>query len=371
MMLPLSGLFLWLAITGGYSGWENPVILGINGALSAVLVIFVVAIQPQKKPLTPWLAAFLAVQLISAVYNRDGNIFPLWRTVVWIALYHLPLQESTIRRAALLAGLVYIPLSPWMPDGNNVAAFNIWTLYFLADYRRWWFTSITALAMILTQSAGGILALGVGVAVQYIGTQVLWLAPVGIGAMTLAKWVGVFPSVLGGNTVGVRLDMLRYAIAGLLRSPVIGNSNTFDFVSRHRGAIVYHWRFRLLDGDTVRWGAWHAHNLIADIGFQTGIIGLIVFAVLVFAIYRLPQRNTALILAFLIHSLVDSPIYYFLPAVGILVSLGASYEYRLYNSGWYHWYDIRRCRFGAGVANQTSFSVDTRPADTGSISFID
>jgi len=69
MWLPYSALFGWLALTDGYTGPHYTRVLTLNGVFSVILVGFALLKSPKPKPLTPYLMAFLGVQLVAFFYE--------------------------------------------------------------------------------------------------------------------------------------------------------------------------------------------------------------------------------------------------------------------------------------------------------------
>ena len=291
-------LFLWLALTGGMWGWGN-ISLAINAWLSVGLVAAWLWARPPAKPLTWPLLAFWAVNLISLAINGQTNAAWLWLLLVGVAVYQLSIINYQLSKGALYAGLVYFPLSLVLPENGNVIAFNIWALYFLAGPRGrfWGLAAITAMAF--TGSEGGLLALAGGMLHRRWG----WRG-VGLGLL-----VALFVGWLKAETIPFthRLELLRHAINGFTASPLIGH-----------GPGAYH---ALTQSG---WSAWHSHNLLTDIAYTTGLAGLLALAWL---IWKMKDSSfilypSSFIIAFLIHSLVDGPIYFFLPLIGLFIILG-------------------------------------------------
>jgi len=340
MWLPYSALFGWLAFTDGYTG-HHTWVLTLTGVFSVILVGFALLKSPKPKPLTPYLLAFLAVQLGAFFYNHSVDIYPLWRTVVWIAVYQLQWPQKHVRTGAFYTGVVYALISPFLSTNTNIIAFNLWTLYFLSQRRDIWFGALVFVAMLITKSEGGLLAFGVGLAYQQFGARALYLSPVALfGIWAIKQW-----GIWGGHTNAVRLAVLQYAWAGFKRSPWFGNYGGFNYVRA--------------DG----WQAWHAHNIIADIGFQTGIIGLLILFAIGVLFYRQRWTPTVLSVAFIAHSMVDSPMWFFLPAMGVFMELAYNGNHTRFV--WrIDWLNVCRHRPRPGVAGKTSLSVDARtPAD--------
>lgn len=281
-------------------------------------------------------------------------------------LYALPLPVGKIRAVArwlAVPVLGLIILCPW--DNLNVMAMWVWAIFFLAAtpeitlpngillYMALW-------AMATTNSEGGWLALGAGLATMAWG----WPGFAGAFAaeviVTVAKsWnpladiiTAIFPVIGGGQhipqfaTGGVHWDMLRYALTGCLRQPWGNGLGQYEF-----------W--------AGTWGAWHAHNLIADVGYSLGIGGLILLAIISLTCWRAnkPIMATGWMAAFAIHSLVDGPIWYIWP---LLIIALKEVEFGNYYNDLWRTIGINLCRYRPGPADTVapSVGVDARPADT-------
>ena len=331
--------------------------MAINGSLSLALVGRVIWLRPKPKPLTGLLIGFLLVQVASIIYNGTDNIYPLWRSVVWLAIYHLPTNRAVLRRGAFYAALVYFPLSLAfdLPGGTNVEAFIIWTLFFLSNYRRWWFIIAALVVMVFTHSEGGLLALGVGLIIRQWGARGLWAGLLFVGGMLAAKFSGLVP---GGQTAMHRVKMLQHAWAGWLQSPIVGNGpGSYNFVLSKSG-----------------W--WTSHNIFGDVLFCYGLFGLVVLLLIGWQVLRL-RPEMGLISAFFTHSLMDSPIYFFLPFTALFLALGglanannANKWYFGYSGGNY-WRNIFGHRPGPPATAKTPVRLDTRPPDPPGVSIFD
>lgn len=286
-------LFLWLAFTGGFEGWAGETLV-YNAWLSLGVVIAWLWLRPGLKRLSWPLMAFMGVGLVSLYVKQTANVSFLYLLLVGIAVYHLKGSDlKRVRAGAYWAALVYLPLSPLLAENSNVIAFNIWALFFLTGRFSWLFSGLAVVTMAYTGSDGGLLALIGGLAFYKWQWGGLGAVVLGGAVMLGLKWGDV-------ASVTNRLDLLAYAWNGFLQSPIVGNGPG---------------SFHAVAGSG--WGAWHSHNLIADIAYGFGLTGLICFGWLV---SRSPA--TPFTIAFLIHSMVDGPVYIFLPLVGLFILLG-------------------------------------------------
>ena len=271
--------------------------------------------------------------------------------VSYVAAYAIPLPVDKIRRvvgAVAPLVLVAVIIAPW--NNSNVMAMWVWALFFFAEYD--WaardapslkliFGGLCAFALYTTGSEGGALAMLAGFAVQYLGQRGL----AGSGLVTLVV-VWSKRHLFGSFTQ--RLYLLADALQGCLR----------QLLGHGLGSYEY-WR---ADG----WGAWHAHNLIADVGYTLGIGGLAALMLLAFVVWRAdkPRWTIGFLVAFLVHSMVDGPIWYG-PGLLLFITLKEVRIEHYLDSIWrgigrY----VRGHRPGPTVAGETPLGVDTRATDT-------
>jgi O-antigen ligase len=170
--------------------------------------------------------------------------------------------------------------------------------------------------MLATNSEGGMLALLGGGAV-YTWARLgrsksfgLGLALIGLACVVMVTAAKVNDE----GSFGLRLVMYRTALADIQAAPIWGHgAHTFQSF-RETGSP-------LSDSE---------HNLALTLARETGLAGLLVVGWLVFRATRL-QKFSALSLAFIgafvIHSMVDGPLYAnFLGAIGLFLVLGGSDE---------------------------------------------
>jgi len=311
--LKLGLLLLWLALTGGYTGWQNPLLLTINLALYIGLVAWIAWTIPRgntshgANPIIVWaIGAISLAMAASTVINGAWDYGPV-KTAVWVGYLGLYLlagrwQPDTWNRAGLIALAGYLPPFFFLTENENVIAFNLLALATLASPliprpRLYWLG--VAAAMGYLQSFGGLLA------------------------------VGVITLILGVIQFRPRLHILA-AVAFLVVIWYISP----DSLS---------WRLQyILDGAEALsvWGigpgnyhtlnGWpHAHNMPFTWLVECGILIIPALIAVSWAVIALTQgwgRQThpwavALLAAVAVWSLVDEPLHFWGPGVVTLAGL--------------------------------------------------
>ena len=305
---------------------------------------------------------FLLIILIALIDYQSGTRAAYHLSILLLAglLYQIPLPVLRLRQVArwlAVPVLAVIILAPW--DNSNVMAMWIWAIFYFAITPE--FTLPNAIigymavwAMATTGSEGGWLALIAGLATVkwgWRGMGTVFLVQVGL-AVSRLSFAGSMPTVTPLEPVwftggGGRVELLRHALNGFLRKPMGNGLGQYEL-----------WI-------TDKYGFWHAHNLIADVSYMLGVGGLIILAWVIFTCWRANKsaRATAFLAAFLIHSMVDGPIWYIWPLLILTLKevdfanyyLSLERAIRAYSSG--H-------RSGSTDTATASVSLDTRPADT-------
>lgn len=310
--LTLALLLLWLALTGGYSGWQQPTLLLVNVAGWIGLMVWLVIqskgslsmsnISTSKVDIC--LLLFVLAMGLSTVSTGTWQV-GLIKIGVWLAylvFYQLARRwpDETIHRAALWALIPYALLSFFHVENDNVVAFNLLGLALLAMPGWNWFIFSPAVLIM-----GGLLSCVAGVLSALVAAT-RYAARPGI------FYLGFAPLALLGwwiNPAGYawRLTFWADAWRGFWAAPIAG-----------LGPGMY---YTLND-----WP--HAHNIIATTAAEGGLIGLAALGLLIWAVARrwsaLPVWAAAVILAFGAWSLVDEPLHFWGPGFMFFIALGRS-----------------------------------------------
>jgi len=304
-------LWLWLVFTGGAAGWGVEPLLAINLLMAVALLLLMAANawryrdNQRLKPIQPALVGlFMALWVATAINQSAGGVGWMIIFVVFYIIYDLPAANlRAMRRGALWAGWVVWPAVLFLPwDNANTMAMSVWGLLLLgmpADTRNeikiaW--GVLGGLALLGTGSEGGIFALATAI-VWLVGWWQLWLA------LIVVAVVGVGLKFDSYGSLWVRRDMIAAALA--------------DFRWLGHGLDSYHF------SAGSNWSTWHAHNLVAQIIWDAGALGLAALAWLLASLRRLSldKWSWAWLIAFGVHSLVDSPLYvnFFSGVVAMLI----------------------------------------------------
>ncbi|GIK42352.1 MAG: hypothetical protein BroJett011_61850 [Chloroflexota bacterium] len=285
--LTLALLLLWLALTGGYAGWQSPTLTLVN--LLAWLGLMVWLLHQcsnfEFDRIEQGLLLLIAAMLVSALVNQTWQ-HSLIKIGVWLGylgLYRLAHRwpDETIHRAALWALIPYALFSFFPNWGNqNVIAFNLLGLALL-----------TGLPLLIAPAA--VIA---GAWLASIGGIVAGLVAL-VRPRSPAPLLLCSPLILAGwwlNPAGYawRLHFWADAWRGFWSAPLVG----------------------LGPGQYFTLNNWpHAHNLVATTAAELGLIGLAALAWLIWAVARrwpqLPVWATALVAAYGAWSLVDEPLH--------------------------------------------------------------
>jgi hypothetical protein len=293
----------WLAISGGVWGRGYSWLWGVN-----LIIMLIVLVWPINRlvvgRVTQWLLVFLGVGVLSMFFNGnyDTGLLRLmeYATAIKLLVIAPPLQYWPI-------SFVYFCLAPLLPENSNVTAMHIWSLYFLymghnKNNTNWLWHGGAWLAVILTGSAGGVLAMGAGVIVQALKKQtpaIQWAVPVVL--IPLGLWVS------SSKTAIIRLTLWAKALTLFSSSPWLGLGP---------GA------FKVWLG---QWGAIHAHNLFLNVLVEGGLVGASVLAIVAVIILQ-SGLLTPYAIAFITHAMVDSPDLFLLPLFGLAISVGGTID---------------------------------------------
>jgi hypothetical protein len=315
---------LWLALAG--SQITTARMMTANGHLAAVMLLYAGYRLGRygAKPLTwPLCVFWLLVTAVTLASGPTGKgLDRLYLYAILIGVYHLPIDLTALNRSAFRIGWLIMPLSFVIYPNPNIAAMAIWAIFWVgfpedeSDWKQPAWASAGIVAMLATNSEGGMLALLGGGAV-YTWARLgrsksfgLGLALIGLACVVMVTAAKVNDE----GSFGLRLVMYRTALADIQAAPIWGHgAHTFQSF-RETGSP-------LSDSE---------HNLALTLARETGLAGLLVVGWLVFRATRL-QKFSALSLAFIgafvIHSMVDGPLYAnFLGAIGLFLVLGGSDE---------------------------------------------
>lgn len=322
LLLPvcIAVLILWLSISGGHSGWANPVMLTANLLCGAALVIWFVCrfVRPGGAAPTPatlnWaIIAYFAASFVSLAGNPETTGQGLWRIivalgyVVGLRLFRR-LPEVAIVDGSIMAGWMLLPAmiiagiggSLWQ-NPNIIADYPVilGPLGFarLHGRLRGLWAALAVGALLITGSRGGIVAM-VAAWIVCVGLRWQFLAAGAIAAM-LATWLFPHDYALGG-----RIEFWKTALAQFLASPWIGHGpGSFSQL-----IIPTPWKeFQMM----------HAHNLVLTTLAEKGLLGLLSLGVsaraVLLALWRSWGRRRwtwAVLAGLLAHSLVDEPLHF-------------------------------------------------------------
>lgn len=310
-----SVFLIWLSLTGSYAGWGQPWPVLANCLLLAGLLGWLLwpgRRRRRSSGISLAMVGVIGAMAISATVNGTW-LYSLLHVSTWLGylgLYHLT-PGRAIHRAALWALPVYGLVAGVGLFNANVAAFNLVALGLLAlpavglfgIYLVW----LLAMALIVLQSYGGLLALAVAGSV--------YLAKSGL-LTGRARWaVGVSPVValpviwLSSRSIDYRLEFWADAWASFTGSPLVGiGPGMYWFVN----------------------GWPHAHNIVAHTAAEMGLVGLAALAGLVWSIARRWQsfdlHTAALVAALGVWSMVDMPLFFWGPGAALFLALGSNLE---------------------------------------------
>lgn len=303
--------------------WGTAILPTFCYGVGMVIVGFVgyKAIRGQL-PATPLDLPLILIMLVASVSSwlsiwRLGSQVRLTTLIAYIAAYYfiyLGISEEILTRNVIRAGWVFIGAylamgiyRLWMPavslhdlgNGNVLAATLLLILPFgqrLPRRLRWiWFIA-GAMAMLTTHSRGGLLGLTVALGLLW-GIDKKWLIGIGLVSLPiLFLWKK--------GSAMIRLCYWQAAIEAFISSPLLGIGP----------ASCYQWitpRCEL---------APHAHNIFLTILAEMGIIGLAVFGLLLWQIWQhhRPGPAWAALCGFMVHSLVDDPIWFWSVGLGVM-----------------------------------------------------
>lgn len=319
-MIPLlTLLILLLALFGGLSAFENPVVAAVFGLGSLVTVGLVWA---GKKPAV-WPAVWpvLLAGAVSAAINQTGYdrlwlyavaAAALWLSAGWVT-------SANLSWSIALAGLVWPALWLWLKPGDNVNILSVWPVVFaLAGLELWqsgrwprWSAAYTFFHILF-------LVLGLGSRGAIIGLVggVASMVPRRVGAKTALVMGTIAVLILVG------LILWRPATARNRLFYWQQASNQLSLAGVGPGAInanhlIMEWDYHHPMP--------HAHNTIFSVAVEQGFLGLLALAYSVWRVrwlrLSIEPWQLATVTALVCHSLVDEPLFW--PGPMLLAALVA------------------------------------------------
>ncbi|MBU0491308.1 MAG: hypothetical protein KKB13_05605 [Chloroflexi bacterium] len=269
----------WAMVSAGLAGWTDPGItrLAVLGAYLTAFYVVRIRYTPGQVAGGAVLAGWvlLGIGAIEAVYRVSHGLGDgLW------------LFCNPNLYAALLVLIV--------PIGAAT----------LAGRERWAWLVLGISVMAATQSRGGMIALAVALLVlAWPGLRpALRWASVGAGAALAPASLLIRPS-----TVELRLEGFATAWAAFCARPVAG-----------WGPGSY--------AGMVHPGDWfYSHNMLLTVGAEMGLLGLAALGLVVWQAWRIrhngPWWAWAALVGFAVHSMVDEPLWFWGPGLGVMALL--------------------------------------------------
>lgn len=303
-------LLLWLALTGSYAGWGNPIILFINFLLWLVLMIWLCIRAPHQDMIGWAIISLMTATILSAGLTQHWYVGLTQAAILsgYLAIYLLArqwLDEEAIHQGAFLCLIIYMILStiPW--ENTSILAFNLIGLAWLAwPIGGWWMLlTIAIFNMAYLGSIGCYLAIMGGAIVMWRSRPGLRLAAVGsVVPLLLIDWL-----MMGDAAFAFRVRFWADALNMFLASPLWGIGP-----GAYRSLVYWHAVY------------WHAHNLILTTAAELGLLGLVALGGIILAIWKrwamFPIWAAALTMAFAIWSLVDEPTKFWGPGAMLMIA---------------------------------------------------
>lgn len=318
--------FLILIFTALQSplAWGKPLLpfvcYGIGIAVVGFVAYETLRGQVPTTPLDFHLLLLWLVALISFVYSiwPEGSQIRVLTIMGYIAAYYfvyMGISEETLTRQVIRAGwilivtyLIFGLFRLWVPpkslhdlgNSNVLASILLLILPFGANvqYRngQWvWFLAGTV-AMVVTRSRGGLLGLLMAMGVLWkVDKRLIAL----IGGVSLPVLF-----ILKRSSAMIRLCYWQAAWEAFLTRPLfgIGPGSCYQWITK---------RCELCP---------HAHNIFLTFLAEMGLAGLVCLVLLLWQIWRhrRPGPVWAALVGFMVHSLVDDPIWFWAPGLGVM-----------------------------------------------------
>lgn len=302
------------------SAWLPGFAYGVGITISGFVFYKLLRGQIPATPLDPLLLLLWLVALISTQFSiwHMGSQVRVVSLMAYIAAYYFigaMVSEETLIRNILWAGFILIItylclgiyrlfVPPYtlhdLGNSNVLASILLLILPFgtrLEKRYQWlWFVA-GALAMLTTHSRGGLLGLAMALGVLWkvdkrlivgagvLSLPVLFLWKKGSALVRLCYWGGALQAWLSSPWIG------------------IGPASSIKAISPLCGHKVP-----------------HAHNIFLTFLAEMGLAGLLCLGLLLWQIWRhrRPGPAWAALCGFAIHSLVDDPIWFWAPGLGVM-----------------------------------------------------
>lgn len=322
-LLPLLFLIVWLPVNLWASVEPDTSWIAIGYLLFGVALYLALVLWPPSSQ-SPW---YIAAFLLIAISGLSIAVLPIVDWKAEYRLFYLPIYDQlqslnidigeTIH-ANILAGMVVLAL----PLCFTLLLRRDWTPYAWIYYVCTAMTFALLLILILTQSRGGYLAIGISFMLVVLLVWPRWW-PLSLAGLLLFSVVGywmassVFWELLKvSETVGgwnIRFDIWFYSIQAVLAFPFTGiGIGTFVTIMPLLYPLTYP-----IEGYP------HAHNLFLQVALDLGLPGLIAFlallinlSVMLIQLLRQPHLpplprsltigSTAALLAMLVHGQLDA-----------------------------------------------------------------
>lgn len=323
-------IFLFTAVHSPLT-WGKPLLPFFLYGVGAAVACFVGYKALRKEiPATPLdlpLLLLLLVALISSRFSiwRIGSQVRIFSLIGYLIAYYfiwLGVSEETLTRNIIWAGWVlmvfYLTLGVYhlrdLGNGNVLASVLLLILPFGIRIKnphwRWGWFMVGVVAMLITRSRGGLLGLAVALAMLWDVDRRLIA---GVSAVSLPVLF-----FLQTDTAMRRLRYWEAALQAFLSRPFIGIGP----------AACYRWITPLVNEKCP-----HAHNIFLTILAEMGLLGLICLVLLLWQIWRhrRPGPAWAALVGFMVHSLVDDPIWFWAPGLGVMSLLAIMMKGELHN----------------------------------------
>ena len=316
-------LLIYLFMFGGVHGWYISLVRRLDYGLLLTSSIYLCWELLQRKRLSGWLKAaslFVVVQMVSGFINGTESIWIAWRILTLSGYMGLGLAIQSGKLEATASSLVrtgwlLFPFSivGWsligfrrldLFDNPNVTA-AILALLLPAGAsiensksRKLWHM-LGAIALLATGSRGAAVAYLVALIYLHSKSIAIGLGVGGLFTGFLATRAGF--RFLGMHNDNMRLITYLQAICLLLSKPLLG-AGPYSIMIQNPDIF-------------------HAHNMLLTIASDTGIVGIVTFALAIGQVGRLPRprwANAALV-GWLVFQLVEDTFWYL--SVGGLVTI--------------------------------------------------